>query len=151
MSGTSCSKARAASGIHLLHQSRSREVSAMAVMIPDDSKLLPAIPQSRLAREVLELVMRIEGAALANHSLRSYMFARLLAEHHGRTGDAGYDDELLFVACVLHDVGLTKDADRGHRFEVDGADFAADLLVRHGFSADKVDSVWQAIALNTSP
>jgi hypothetical protein len=37
------------------------------------------------------------------------------------------------------------------RFEVDGADRAAEFLTVHGLGAQQVDKVWEAIALHTSP
>jgi hypothetical protein len=110
-----------------------------------------ALPQTSLAREVHELVVRSENAALANHSIRSYLFARLVAIQRGFVEGREYDPELLFSACALHDIGLAAKADRGQRFEVDGADVAAELLARRGVPTAKVDLVWQAIALSTSP
>jgi hypothetical protein len=109
------------------------------------------IPQTPLAREILEYVTCNASAAIGNHSIRSYLFARLTARERGLVAGRHYDDELLFCACALHDIGLTEAGDRGHRFEVDGADLAAELLTRRGLPTAKVDIVWQAIALNTSP
>jgi GNAT superfamily N-acetyltransferase len=50
----------------------------------------------------------------------------------------------------LHDIGLTETADRGARFEVDGADAAVQLLCANGLDPQAADIVWQAIALHTS-
>jgi len=115
-----------------------------------DPELL-AIPHTPLAREILDFVVRNASAPICNHSVRSYLFARLVALDRGLVEGRDYEPELLFCACVLHDIGLTRAADRGHRFEVDGADFAAELLTRYGLPTTQVDIVWQAIALNTSP
>ena len=41
---------------------------------------------------------------IANHSVRSYLFARELAAADGLTD---YDDELVFLGCLLHDLGVT--------------------------------------------
>lgn len=109
------------------------------------------LPSSALAREVLGVVTCNASASLANHSLRSFLFARLAAEDRGLREGRDYDGDLLFCACAMHDMGLTEVGDRGQRFEVDGADLAAELLGRHGYAPPEVDSVWQAIALNTSP
>ena len=54
-----------------------------------------------------------------NHSVRSYLFARVAAAARGLAAGEDYDDELLFLSCILHDVGLAAQADRGRRFEVD--------------------------------
>jgi HD domain-containing protein len=112
---------------------------------------LLALPRTSLAREVLDLVTLHASASLANHSIRSFLFARLVAHERGLREGRDYEPELLFCACALHDMGLTDAGDRGQRFEVDGADFAAGLLARHGVPAAEVDLVWQAIALNSSP
>ena len=91
-----------------------------------------------------------ESAQIAGHSIRSFLFARLLAEQEGCADDAAYDEDLLFAACVLHDLGLGTLAPGAARFEVEGADLAAALLAKHGVAAADVDRVWEAIALHSS-
>ncbi|MFI6998263.1 HD domain-containing protein [Nocardia sp. NPDC050175] len=108
------------------------------------------IPDSPLARDVLDLVTSTESVAVANHSVRSWLFARLLARHRGIDLDRELAPDLLFHACVLHDIGLTERGDRHQRFEVDGADVAAEFLTGKGMAAKDVDAVWDAIALHTS-
>jgi hypothetical protein len=88
---------------------------------------------------------------VANHSIRSYLFARLLADHRGAVADRDFAPLLLFAACVLHDIGLSERGNGTQRFEVDGADVAAAFLTEHGLPAADVDAVWLAIALHTSP
>jgi hypothetical protein len=113
--------------------------------------LVPALPGVPLARTALALVTSTESASIANHSIRSYLFAMMLAGHRGVDMDRDLDPHLLFFACVLHDIGLTDQGNREQRFEVDGADLAAEFLTAHGLPASDVDSVWEAIALHTSP
>ena len=60
---------------------------------------LPDTAACRLAREV---VGEFASPALVNHSVRAYLFA---ADHARRHGIA-FDDELLFVAAMVHDLGL---------------------------------------------
>lgn len=115
----------------------------------DDPQLL-ALPQTPLAFEIIDLVKTAASPALSNHSFRSYLFARLVAQDRGLVAVSDYDPELLFCACALHDIGLTSIGNRGQRFEVDGADVAAELLRKHGLAPTQIDVVWQAIALNTS-
>ncbi|MEV5320938.1 HD domain-containing protein [Streptomyces sp. NPDC052687] len=112
---------------------------------------LPPLPDTPLARRALDLVRETESTATANHSVRSALFARLRADHQGAEPGRDYDPELLFLACVLHDIGLTRAGDRHQRFEVDGADTAAEFLTAQGLPAADVDAVWEAIALHTSP
>jgi hypothetical protein len=109
-----------------------------------------ALPTGSLAEASLLLVQSAESALIADHSVRSFLFARLLAEHEGSVNDADYDEELLFAACVLHDLGLSTLAPGKARFEVEGADLAASLLTEHGVAAADVDRVWEAIALHSS-
>ncbi|MFD6158855.1 HD domain-containing protein [Nocardia sp. NPDC060256] len=108
------------------------------------------LPQTPLAQHVLALTLRVESPAVVNHSIRSFLFARLFAEHTAAKPDADYDTDLLFAACVLHDIGLSDAANGNQRFEVDGADKAAEVLTEQGLGAAAVDSVWEAIALHTS-
>lgn len=82
--------------------------------------------------------------------MRSYLFARELATARELRPGADYDDELVFLSCILHDLGATDHANGDQRFEVDGADAAARFLRDHGVSQARVTTVWQAIALHTS-
>lgn len=112
-----------------------------------DVLTLPAAPWTDAA---LALVTSVESPSVANHSIRSYLFARLLADHRGAMAGRDFDQDLLFAACVLHDIGLSERGNGTQRFEVDGADVAAEFLTGHGVPADDVDAVWLAIALHTS-
>jgi HD domain-containing protein len=109
------------------------------------------LPAGPLAAAALTVVRTSESAPIANHSLRSFFFAQLLAAHEGSEQDAAYDRDLLFAATVMHDLGTGALA-KGHaRFEVEGADLAAAVLREHGVPESDVDRVWEAIALHTSP
>jgi putative intracellular protease/amidase len=110
----------------------------------------PEFPQTQLATAADKLARTAEPDFMYNHSVRSYLFARVAAAARGLTAGEDYDDELLFLSCVLHDVGLTSQADRGRRFEVDGAEAAVDLLRANGLAAARAEIVWEAIALHTS-
>ncbi|GAB2592921.1 HD domain-containing protein [Streptomyces capparidis] len=112
---------------------------------------VPPIPDTPVARRALALVRETESVATANHSVRAALFARLCADHRGAVPGRDYDPELLFLAGVLHDIGLSEAGDRRQRFEVDGADLAAEFLTGQGLPTADVDAVWEAIALHTSP
>ncbi|MEV6322017.1 HD domain-containing protein [Nocardia sp. NPDC051787] len=109
------------------------------------------LPSSRLADAALAIVRRSEAEAIVNHSIRSYLFAEMLADHEGLHADAGYDRDLLVAATVMHDLGTGELASGKERFEVEGADLAAGVLSDHGLPQPDVDRVWEAIALHTSP
>lgn len=112
---------------------------------------LLALPGTPLAEAVLRLVRPVETPSVFNHSIRSYLFARLVATRLGLAVGRDYDEELLFAACAMHDLGTASDGPHTQRFEVEGADRAAALLTEHGRPAAEADLVWQAIALHTSP
>jgi hypothetical protein len=109
-----------------------------------------ALPAGPLARAALSLAQQTESSLVADHSTRSFLFARLLANQDGSVGDAAYDENLLFAACIMHDLGLGTSAPGKERFEVEGADLAAEMLRQHGVATADVDRVWEAIALHSS-
>ena len=100
-----------------------------------------ALPAGPLAGAALSLAQRTESTPVADHSIRSFFFARLFASQDGSAGDAAYDENLLFAACIMHDLGLGTSAPGKERFEVEGADLAAGLLRQHGVAAADVDRV----------
>ncbi len=106
------------------------------------------IPDSKLAREVTEIVRDTESELLFNHSSRVYLFGALAGEHRGLK----FNPELLYTGAMFHDVGLTEaHSSADERFEVDGANAARDFLKRHGITQVDIDTVWTAIALHTTP
>lgn len=109
------------------------------------------LPDTDLSRELLATVMEVESVSIANHSVRSFLFARLLATHLDLRAGEDYDEQVLFAACVLHDIGLSPVADGTERFEIDGADHAVLILRDHKLDESVIADVWDAIALHTSP
>ena len=108
------------------------------------------LPDSEIARAAKQFVYNVSPAFVAHHSLRSYLFGRELAAAKGLRPDVDYDDELVFLSCMLHDLGVTHHGNGDQRFEVDGADAAARFLRDHGVPESRVTTIWQAIALHTS-
>lgn len=106
------------------------------------------IPDSRIARELTQLVRDTESDLLYHHSLRVYCWGALAG---GRTG-MKFDPELLYAACMFHDMGLTARYQGSQlRFEVDGANAARDFLRSHGIPEADIETVWNAVALHTTP
>ncbi|WP_405884519.1 HD domain-containing protein [Streptomyces sp. NBC_01136] len=87
---------------------------------------------------------------LLNHTVRSYFYARSIATARNLVAGEDYDDETLFLATVLHDIGLTDAGQGPNRFEVDGAFRAARFAREHGLSDVAADQIWDAVALHTS-
>lgn len=98
----------------------------------------------------MKLAESTESASVFNHSVRSYLFAEMLAAHEGLHPGPDFDSETLFLGCVLHDLGAGTAAAGKERFEIEGADLAATLLTEHGCDRAVVDAVWEAIALHSS-
>jgi hypothetical protein len=107
-----------------------------------------SLPATRLARRATTLITDTQQPFLRNHSLRGFLFARAATELRP---NEDYDAELVFLICVLHDMGLTDEGNTDQRFEVAGADLAARFLEEHGVTDRRVDTLWDAIALHTSP
>jgi hypothetical protein len=115
----------------------------------DDYRDLP-FPRTELAVEAMRFTQRITQPAIFNHSMRTYLYARFLGEAQGLEPGGDYDDELLFLGCVLHDAGLSERGNGDQRFDVDGADLAAEWLTGRGVAPERVEVVWDAVALHLS-
>jgi hypothetical protein len=106
------------------------------------------VPDSRLARQITELVRDTASPLLFHHSSRVYYFGALAGKHR----DLRFDPELLYAGAMFHDLGLTpRYSSEQERFEVDGANAARDFLRSHRISQADIDTVWTAIALHTTP
>src|SRR5258706_16390237 len=106
------------------------------------------IPDSKLAREVTELVWDTESPLLFHHSSRVYYFGALAGKHRGLK----FDPELLYTGAMFHDMGLTHQHSSAHeRFEVDGANAPRHFLKARGIPQADVDTVWTSIPLHTTP
>src|SRR6202795_422906 len=106
------------------------------------------IPDSKLAREIMELVRDTEPPLLFHHSSRVYYWGALAGKRRGLR----FDPELLYAGAMFHDMGLThQHSSADERFEVDGANVARDFLRSHNITEQDIDCVWTAIALHTTP
>jgi hypothetical protein len=109
---------------------------------------LPTPPDSALARSAEERVRELSDDWLYAHCLRTWAYSALLA-----AGEAvPHDRELLYLACVLHDLGLTAAHDRVDDtaccFAVEGARAAQALVRSGGASAERARVVAEAISLH---
>jgi hypothetical protein len=103
-------------------------------------------PDSALARQAAALVEQAHSTPFINHVHRTWWFAEFI----GKKRQMKYDRELVYLASLLHDLGLCKEHAADKRFEVDGADAASRFLHAHDYPKAKVDIVWDAIALHSS-
>lgn len=104
------------------------------------------LPDTELCRAAAELARRVSKPFLLNHVMRSWIYAEWLGQQRG----AAYDREVLYVATVLHDLGLTDVVPVQWRFEIEGADAAKEFLARQGMAERRIELVWDAIALHTT-
>ncbi len=104
------------------------------------------IPDSRLARRADDLVRDVSPAFLTNHCLRSHAWSVALA----KADRVRFDPELLYVAALLHDIGLVAQFDTGRCFEVDGAHAAANLAATEGWSLDRQEALAEVIRLHVA-
>lgn len=117
---------------------------------------LAAIPQSvagvkivdsQIAKVASTLSASVYPPYLFNHAMRTFLYGSLV----GRALGQHYDEEVLFLACILHDVGLTQRFVGDLPFEIQGAEAAKRFLLDQGYSAAKADVVWDGIAMHVSP
>lgn len=106
------------------------------------------IPDTKLAREVTQLIRDRTSDLVFDHSRRVFWWGSL----QGRNRGLSFDPELLYVGAMFHDVGLNEEfRHSGRRFEVNSADEARQFLQGHGIAEDSIRRVWTAIALHTTP
>lgn len=117
-----------------------------------DLDLSSIVPQTPISQSAYSHAADVLDPIILNHSIRVYLYCKALAEHTTSkyiTNPAKHD--LLFTACLFHDIGTTSTYNGHERFEVEGADAAVKHLSQYNISeADKHD-VWTSIAIHTSP
>ncbi|MCS5736136.1 HD domain-containing protein [Herbiconiux daphne] len=72
--------------------------------MPSPELTLPSTPACLAA---VDVATNYHSAAMLNHCIRSYLWAA----DHGRRNGLAFDDELLFVSALLHDIGLVTEFD----------------------------------------
>ncbi|MEU4603738.1 HD domain-containing protein [Kribbella sp. NPDC023972] len=102
-------------------------------------------PDTALTRQVLELAKASYPDPLLGHCLRTWLWAELLA------AGTKPDEELLYVACLLHDIALTDDyrpPESVACFAVHGGEVARTTLTSLGAQPSYAEEVAHAIALH---
>ena len=105
-------------------------------------------PPTPVAARALAVVSAHASPALAAHSLRSFAFAAALGDSEG----LGVDRELLWVASMLHDLGLSPSFDsHSVPFERAGADVARVFAAGAGWDDERGRRVAEIIERHMWP
>ncbi|WP_283604934.1 HD domain-containing protein [Mycolicibacterium poriferae] len=106
------------------------------------------LPATRIVDDAADHVRAVVHPEIYRHSLRTYLLGMEAARRDGVTD---IDEESLFLAALFHDSGTAPVYNGPARFEIEGADAAARFLRAYGWGTAKVDPIWEAIALHTTP
>lgn len=98
------------------------------------------VPDSALAKAAEQEARDSVTAHVLEHSYRTYFFGRALADLDGVT----VDDELVYVASLLHDLNLESPTP-GRCFAVAGGERAASFALAHGAGADRAKAIGAAV------
>ncbi|MFB6519974.1 HD domain-containing protein [Streptomyces sp. NPDC056401] len=128
----------------------------MALETHSAALTVPAAPDTAACAAALEVATAYCTPALLNHSVRSYVWASAYAAERGIEHDA----ELLYVAALLHDIGLAPEFDShtvpfdeagGHVAWVFGAGAGWPAERRQRLSEVIVRHMWDAVDVREDP
>jgi HD domain len=103
-----------------------------------------ALVDSKMARLAAELARDTSPEYLFNHAARTFLFGALI----GNANKLQFDSEVLYLACILHDLGLTDRFAGPLPFEIQGAQAARAFLTDNGLPNDQANMVWDGIAMH---
>lgn len=119
----------------------------MGATLPTRQLAGVTVPDTPLVTRAIAYARQHCEPYLFNHSMRSWLFAAIIAD----LKKAPYDAEVLAVATVLHDLGLAKAFNGPLRFEVEGANAARAFARNEGVDEDRTQLIWDLVALNSTP
>ncbi|OGB27536.1 MAG: hypothetical protein A3I66_06565 [Burkholderiales bacterium RIFCSPLOWO2_02_FULL_57_36] len=105
------------------------------------------IPDTTAARDAFELCTEASVPFLINHCVRTYLWGALLAANDRLQ----YDEELFYVASLLHDLGLTDTCRRNGKcncFAEEGAQAALQFAQGHQWPEPRQQALTNAIYLH---
>lgn len=109
------------------------------------------VPDSAVARRAHEHLTAVSPAWLVGHCERAFLWASIFAARDA----VRHDPELLYVICLLHDLGLVESHqgkyDGVQCFAVEGAYAARDLEAVSTWDAERRDRLAEAITLHLNP
>src|SRR5262249_23711064 len=105
------------------------------------------VPDSPLISRAIDYARQNSEPYLFNHVMRSWLFAVTLAQ----LKHSAYDEEVLAVSIILHDLGLSEAFNGPLRFEVEGANAARAFARKEGIDDRRAQLIWDGVALNSTP
>lgn len=140
------------------------DIQSRDLILPDIPQLGLIIPSTALATKTFSFIKKHCDAMTYNHVARSAYWALIIARKLPQF--AHVDLSLVFISCMLHDMGwaATKELlSQDKRFEVDGANIAKEFLedytgseyqdneTTEAWGPARIQRAWDAIALHATP
>ncbi|KAL7928270.1 hypothetical protein V8C35DRAFT_333148 [Trichoderma chlorosporum] len=130
------------------------EIEGLYNPFPDIPELGITIKVNAILLEAYDYYVQKMDKSVVDHCVRSMYWAVLLSRHKKFEGQK-FNWDVVFLAVLMHDFGLSTDKSLisdDKRFEVDGADITRKFLEERGGDAwaEHLQLVWDAIALHTT-
>jgi hypothetical protein len=108
-------------------------------------------PDSAICRQAEERLRDTSSAVFVHHSFRAYYFSAVAYEAAGKP--VPLDRETLYVATLLHDVGLFEASRPAHErcFTIGSARDARRIMSDAGWESERQDRATMAICANLNP
>ena len=107
-----------------------------------------SLPDTPAAKDAESRLAELGRSELVGHSYRTFAWGTALAERDG----VPYDEEVFYVASLLHDVGLHPHFAASERpkpcFTLDSAAVAEQVAGAHGWSAARTHTAADAITMH---
>lgn len=105
------------------------------------------VPDTPIVTRAIEYARQTCEPYLLNHVVRSWLFAARL----GQLKTIEHDEEVVAIGTLLHDITLNDRFSGPRRFEVEGADLARKFAIDQGIDNNRVQKIWDSVALNSTP
>ena len=107
-------------------------------------------PETKATKSAESLLNELTPAFMVNHSIRTYVWSRLL----GDSISLECDNELLYIASLLHDIGFygpyAKSTPKTECFSIRSDDAALQIAEKNNWSSSRRDQLAEAIILNAN-
>ncbi len=109
-------------------------------------KYVAALLENEKFRLQLEQIEAMERERVyCRHNFAHFMDVARLAVIKNQTETMGFDEEQLYLAALLHDIGRAQEYQNGISHAAAGAQLAGEILVHLGYSSEKTAEIVAAI------